>query len=259
MSYLAVFGASAAAIAVLMVGTWLVSLPLKNVSIVDIVWGAGFVLVAWVSGLVGDGTTSRRLLLAVMVTIWGGRLAIYLFLRNHGKGEDPRYVAMRKRRGDAFAIQSLWIVFGLQGVLMFIVSLPVQVAAVPDLPTSLGPVELVGVILWAVGLFFEAVGDFQLARFKRGEANAGQVMDQGLWRYTRHPNYFGDFCVWWGIWIVSAATGVGVYAVIGPIVMTFFLLRVSGVAMLERSIGKRRPGYDDYVARTNAFFPGPSH
>jgi steroid 5-alpha reductase family enzyme len=257
VNYLAVFGASAAAIAVLMVGTWLLSLPLKNVSIVDIVWGLGFVLVAWVSYVVGDGTASRRLLLAVMVTLWGGRLAIYLFLRNHGKGEDPRYVAMRNRRGDAFAVQSLWIVFGLQGVLMLLVSLPVQVGAVPDLPTSLGPVELVGVILWAIGLFFEAVGDLQLARFLRDDANAGQVMDQGLWRYTRHPNYFGDFCVWWGIWIVSAATGVGLFAVVGPIVMTFFLIRVSGVAMLERSIGKRRPGYDEYIATTNAFFPGP--
>jgi steroid 5-alpha reductase family enzyme len=257
MSYLSVFGASAAAIAVLMIGTWLLSLPLKNVSIVDIVWGAGFVLVAWVSYLVGDGTESRRLLLAAMVTLWGGRLAIYLFRRNHGKGEDPRYVAMRERRGDRFAVQSLWMVFGLQGVLMWLVSLPVQVGVVPDLPTSIGPVELVGVVLWAIGLFFESVGDFQLARFKADGANQGQVMDQGLWRYTRHPNYFGDFCVWWGIWIVSAATGVGLFAVVGPVVMTFFLLRVSGVAMLERSIGKRRPGYDEYIARTNAFFPGP--
>jgi steroid 5-alpha reductase family enzyme len=133
----------------------------------------------------------------------------------------------------------------------------VQAGSVPDQPTSLGPVELVGVALWSVGVFFEAVGDFQLARFKADEANKGQVMDQGLWRYTRHPNYFGDFCVWWGLWIVASATGVGIYAVVGPIVMTFFLLRVSGVAMLERSIGKRRPGYDAYVARTNAFFPGP--
>ena len=257
MSYLAVFGACAAAIAVLMVGTWLVSLPLKNVSIVDIVWGAGFVLVGWVSYVVGDGTASRRLLLASMVTVWGGRLAVYLFWRNHGKGEDPRYVAMRKRRGDAFAVQSLWIVFGLQGVIMWVVSLPVQVGSVPDQPTSLGPVEVVGVVLWAVGLFFEAVGDWQLARFKADPDSQGRVMDRGLWRYTRHPNYFGDFCVWWGIWIVSAATGVGIYAVIGPIVMTFFLTRVSGVAMLERTIGKRRAGYDEYVARTNAFFPGP--
>ena len=260
MNYLEVFGASAAAIAVLMIGTWLVSIRLKNVSIVDIVWGAGFVLVAWVSYALGDGVASRKMLLAWMVTLWGGRLAIYLFIRNHGKGEDPRYVAMRKRRGDKFALQSLWVVVGLQGVLMWLVSLPVQVGSVADQPTSLGPVEIVGVILYTIGIYFESTGDFQLSQFKADPANAGQVMDQGLWRYTRHPNYFGDFCVWWGIWIVAAATGVGIYAIVGPIVMTFFLLRVSGVAMLERSITKRRPGYDEYMRRTNAFFPGlPKH
>jgi steroid 5-alpha reductase family enzyme len=257
VSYLAVFGASALAITVLMVGTWLVSLRLENVSIVDIVWGAGFVLVAWVSYALGDGVASRKMLLAWMVTLWGGRLAIYLFVRNHGKGEDPRYVAMRKRRGDRFRIQSLWLVFGLQGVVMWIVSLPVQVGSVADQPASLGPVEIVGVILYTIGIYIESTGDFQLSQFKADPANAGQVMDQGLWRYTRHPNYFGDFCVWWGIWIVAAATGVGIYAVVGPIVMTFFLLRVSGVAMLERSIGKRRPGYDEYMRKTNAFFPAP--
>ncbi len=257
MNYLQVFGASAAAIAVLMVGTWVVSIRLKNASIVDIVWGAGFVLVAWVSYALGDGVASRKMLLAWMVTLWGGRLAIYLFIRNHGKGEDPRYVAMRKRRGDKFALQSLWVVFGLQGVLMWIVSLPVQVGSVADQPTSLGPVEIVGVILYTIGIYFESTGDFQLSQFKADPANAGQVMDQGLWRYTRHPNYFGDFCVWWGIWIVAAATGVGIYAIVGPIVMTSFLLRVSGVAMLERSITKRRPGYDEYMRKTNAFFPGP--
>jgi len=257
MNYLEVFGASALAIAVLMVSTWVVSVRLKNASIVDIVWGAGFVLVAWVSYALGDGVASRKMLLAWMVTLWGGRLAIYLFIRNHGKGEDPRYVAMRKRRGDRFALQSLWLVFGLQGVLMWIVSLPVQVGSVADQPASLGPVEIVGVILYTIGIYFESTGDYQLSQFKADPANAGLVMDQGLWRYTRHPNYFGDFCVWWGIWIVAAATGMGIYTVVGPIVMTFFLLRVSGVAMLERSITKRRPGYDEYMRKTNAFFPAP--
>jgi steroid 5-alpha reductase family enzyme len=256
VSYVEVFLASAGAIAVLMLGTWLSSIPLRNVSIVDVVWGLGFVVVAWVAYAVGDGVPERRLLLAVLTTVWGGRLALYLLWRNAGKGEDPRYVAMRRRRGDAFAVQSLWLVFGLQGVVMFVVSLPVQVGSVPDQP-DVGAIEVVGVVVWAVGLFFEAVGDWQLARFKADPANEGQVMDRGLWSLTRHPNYFGDFCVWWGIWIVAAATGVGLYAVVGPIVMTFFLLRVSGVAMLERTIGTRRPGYDGYVARTNAFFPGP--
>ncbi len=257
MNYLEVFASSAVAIAVLMIGTWMVSLWREDVSIVDIVWGAGFVLVSWVSFAVGDGTESRKMLLAWMVTLWGGRLAIYLFVRNRGRGEDPRYVAMRRRRGARFSLQSLWLVFGLQGVLMWIVSLPVQVGSVPDQPTAIGPVEIVGVIVYTVGIYFESTGDFQLSQFRADPANAGQVMDQGLWRYTRHPNYFGDFCVWWGIWIVAAATGVGIYAVVGPMVMTFLLLRVSGVAMLERSIGNRRPGYEEYTRSTNAFFPGP--
>ena len=257
MDYVSVFAACAAAIAVLMVVTWLVSLPLRNASIVDIVWGAGFVLVGWVAFAVGDGLQARRLLLALMVTVWGARLALYLLWRNAGHGEDYRYVAMRKKAGDRFALQSLWMVFGLQGVIMWTVSLPLQVGSVPTSPDSLGPVEALGVALWAVGLCFEAVGDWQLARFKADPANAGQVMDRGLWRYTRHPNYFGDFCVWWGIWLVAAATGIGIVSIVGPLVMSVFLMRVSGVPMLERTIARRRPGYDEYARRTNAFFPGP--
>jgi steroid 5-alpha reductase family enzyme len=257
VNYLEVFAASAVAIAVLMVVTWAISLPLRNVSIVDFVWGLGFVVVAWVSYVVGDGLAERKLLLALMTTVWGLRLALYLLWRNAGQGEDPRYVALRRRRGERFAFQSLWLVFGLQGVVMAVVSLPVQVGSVPEQPDTLGAVEVVGVVVWAVGLFFEAVGDAQLARFKADPDHRGQVLDRGLWRYTRHPNYFGDISVWWGIWIVAAATGVGLYAVVGPIVMTFFLLRVSGVPLLERTIATRRPAYDDYVARTNAVFPAP--
>lgn len=257
VDYVEVFAACAAAVAVLMVGTWLVSLPLRNVSIVDIVWGLGFVVVAWVAYLVGDGVAARRLLLAVMVTLWGLRLAGYLLWRNAGHGEDFRYQAMRKKAGPSFAVRSLVTVFALQGVIMWVVSLPVQVGAVADEPSSVGGFGVLGVALWAVGLFFEATGDLQLARFKADPANAGQVMDRGLWRTTRHPNYFGDFCVWWGIWLVTVPTVVGLAAVVGPIVMSFFLIKVSGVPMLERTIGKRRPGYDEYVRRTNAFFPGP--
>ena len=257
VDYVEVLGASAAAVAVLMVGTWLVSLPLRNVSIVDIVWGLGFVVVAWVSYLVGDGVAARRLLLAVMVTLWGLRLAGYLLWRNAGHGEDFRYQAMRKKMGPSFAVRSLVTVFAVQGVIMWVVSLPVQVGAVADSPAGIGVVGALGVAVWATGLFFESVGDFQLAHFKADPANAGQVMQRGLWRYTRHPNYFGDFCVWWGIWLVAAVTGVGLLTVVGPIVMSFFLIKVSGVPMLERTIGKRRPGYDEYVRRTNAFFPGP--
>jgi steroid 5-alpha reductase family enzyme len=255
--FIDVFVATAVAIGILMLATWLLSLVLRDASIVDIVWGAGYVLTAWVAFVVADGTEARRWLLAGMTTLWGGRLAIYLFWRNAGKGEDPRYQAMRRHWGDRFWIVSLVTVFLLQGTLMWTVSLPVQMGQVPDSPDSLGVVDLLGVAVFALGFVFEAVGDYQLARFKADPGNRGQVLDTGLWRYTRHPNYFGDFCVWWGLFLVAAATGVGVWSIIGPIAMTVFLLRVSGVTMLERTITKRRPGYEDYIATTNAFFPGP--
>jgi steroid 5-alpha reductase family enzyme len=243
-------------IVVVMVATWVVSLPLRNASIVDIVWGAGFVMVAWVARTIGDGNADRIDLLTAMVTIWGGRLALYLWWRNHGKGEDFRYQSMRRRHGDRFPVRSLVTVFGLQGVVMFVVSLPVQLAATPASP-GIGWLAVAGVVLWGVGLFFETVGDAQLARFKADPTNAGTVMDRGLWRYTRHPNYFGDFCVWWGVFLVAAEASDARFGVVGPVLMSFMLLRVSGVAMLERGLVKRREGYADYMARTATFFPRP--
>jgi steroid 5-alpha reductase family enzyme len=163
---------------------------------------------------------------------------------------------MRKHWGDRFPWVSLFTVFGLQGVLMFLVSLPVQLGQGPLSP-ELGWLAAVGVAVWAVGLFFEVVGDAQLARFKADPANAGKLMNRGLWKYTRHPNYFGDACVWWGIALVAAETTVGRWGLIGAAVMTVLLRRVSGVVLLEKSLSKRKPGYDEYVARTSAFIPRP--
>jgi steroid 5-alpha reductase family enzyme len=254
MSIGSMLATSAIAIVVLMVGAWLVSLPLRDASIVDIVWGLGFVAVAWVSWIRGDGG-SRGTLMLVMVTIWGLRLASYLAWRNLGKGEDFRYQAMRRRIGPAFPWVSLATVFGLQGVLTWIVSLPLPVAMAD--PGDISALAVIGTGLWAIGLFFETVGDAQLARFKADPRSEGRVMDRGLWRYTRHPNYFGDFCVWWGIWLVALGAPHGWLTIIGPIVMSTLLLRVSGVALLERSIGRRRPGYEEYVRRTSAFLPRP--
>ena len=248
--------AAAIAIAIVMIATWLVSLALHNASIVDITWGLGFVVVAWVVRLQGDTATDRQWLLVAMATIWGLRLAGYLFWRNHGEPEDYRYRAMRKRYGDRFPIVSLATVFALQGVLMWIVSLPVQLGQVPDSP-DLGLIAVLGVVLWLVGLVFESAGDLQLARFKSDPANQGAVMDRGLWRYTRHPNYFGDACVWWGIAIVAAESGLGAWGLIGALVMNILLLRVSGVALLERSLRKRKPAYEAYAERTSAFVPRP--
>ncbi|MFZ8999455.1 MAG: DUF1295 domain-containing protein [Ilumatobacteraceae bacterium] len=248
--------AAAIAIAVLMFGTWLLSLVLRNASIVDIVWGLGFVVVAWVVRLQGDTETSRQWLLVVLVTVWGLRLAGYLFWRNHGEPEDYRYRAMRKRWGSRFPIVSLLTVFALQGALMWIVSLPVQLGQVPTDPGP-GLLAVVGTIVFLVGFVFEAGGDLQLARFKADPANEGKVMDRGFWRYTRHPNYFGDACAWWGIALVAAESGLGAWGLIGAFVMNVLLLKVSGVALLEKSLKKRKPEYQAYVERTSSFFPRP--
>jgi steroid 5-alpha reductase family enzyme len=248
---------AAVTILVLMLATWLLSLVLRNASIVDIVWGLGFVLVAWAVRLtVDEGLAARQWLLVAMTTVWGLRLSGYLWWRNHGAGEDYRYRAMRKRWGSRFPIVSLATVFAFQGLMMWVVSLPVQLGQADDTP-DLGWIAAVGVAVWLLGIVFETVGDAQLARFKADPANAGTVMDRGLWRYTRHPNYFGDACVWWGIALVAAETGSGAWGIIGAVLMTVLLRRVSGVTLLEKSLVKRRAGYTEYVARTSAFIPRP--
>ncbi len=246
-----------AVVAGLMLVTWLVSLVLADASIVDLVWGLGFVLVAWATFVVAEGALLRRGLLVGLTTVWGLRLSAYLSWRNIGKGEDYRYRAMRERFGARFPLVSLYYVFGTQAALMWIVSLPVQVGQVPAAPDRLHWLDVVGIGAWLVGMFFESVGDWQLARFKADPANRGQVLDRGLWRYTRHPNYFGDFMVWWGLYAIALATGSAWWTVIGPIVMSVLLIRVSGAGLLEKTIGDRRPGYDDYVRRTSGFFPRP--
>jgi steroid 5-alpha reductase family enzyme len=248
---------AAITIAALMLATWVVSVAVRNASIVDIVWGLGFVAVAWTVLLTttDQGLDSRRSLLVALTTVWGLRLGGYLFRRNHGNGEDYRYRAMRKRWGSRFTVVSLGTVFALQGTLMWIVSLPVQRGLIDATP-SLGVVAWVGVALWIVGFGFEVFGDAQLARFKANPVNAGQVMDRGVWRYTRHPNYFGDACLWWGLGLIGAETGQW-WVLVGPAVMTVLLVRVSGVALLEKSLSKRKPGYAEYVTRTSAFIPMP--
>lgn len=248
---------AAVTITIVMLATWLVSVAIRNASIVDIVWGLGFVLVAWTVRARVDGFDTRQWLLTAMTTIWGLRLAGYLAWRNHGHGEDYRYRAMRKRWGSRFALVSLGTVFVFQGLMMWIVSLPVQLGQADGSPDSLGVLAWIGVVVWLVGLGFETVGDAQLARFKADPATAGQVMDRGLWRYTRHPNYFGDACVWWGIALVAAETGSGAWGLIGAVLMTVLLRRVSGVTLLEKSLTKRRAGYTEYVARTSPFIPRP--
>jgi steroid 5-alpha reductase family enzyme len=242
---------AASVIAAAMAITWVVSVIVKDASIIDPVWGLGFVIVAWAVALGVGEWPAHSIVLVAMVSAWGLRLATYLGVRNFGKGEDYRYQSMRRRWGRPFWLISFFTVYLLQGVLMWIVSLPVQ-AGIADPAESIGPLMYAGLTVWFVGLGFETVGDLQLARFRRNPESEGRVLDTGLWRYTRHPNYFGDFLVWWGIFLAAAAP---VWTIVGPLVMSVLLLRVSGVTLLEKTITKRRPGYADYVRRTNAFFP----
>ncbi len=246
---------NAAAIGLTLLVLWCVSLLRKDTSIIDIFWGLGFVLVAWLSLGTGGHWSAQGLLLAGMVSVWGLRLSGYLAWRNWGKPEDHRYAAMREHHGAYFPVVSLFTVFGLQGLLMWIISLPLQFGLGQAHAWHVAAAG--GVIFWAAGLFFEAVGDYQLARFKADSANLGCVMDRGLWRYTRHPNYFGDFLVWWGFYLVAAESGSWWWTIIGPLLMSFLLIRVSGVRLLENSLRSRVAGYEDYVRNTSSFFPLP--
>jgi len=239
---------------------WLLSIPLKNASIVDIFWGPGFGVIAVVTWFVADGVPAQQNLLTALTVIWAARLGLYLAWRNIGHGEDPRYQRMREKTeaaGGNFVTASLFKVFLLQGILMWLISMPVQVGQVYDEPAGLGILAAIGALLWLVGFLFEAVGDWQLARFKADPANKGEVMDRGLWRYTRHPNYFGNACLWWGLFVIACANPVGLWTVYAPVAMTWLLLRVSGVSLLERSLKKTKPKYAEYVRRTSAFFPLP--
>jgi len=247
----------AVGLAVLLSATFAVALRLRKHSVVDVAWGLGFMVVAVLTAAVsaGHGDGGRRALSTVLVLVWGGRLAWHIGRRNAGHGEDPRYEALlakvppERRRGHA-----LRTIYLLQGVLILFISLPVQIGQYSD--RGPGPLSWVGAAAWAVGLFFEAVGDRQLAAFKADPANRGRIMDRGLWRYTRHPNYFGDACVWWGLYLVAAETGWGALTVLSPLVMTLFLTRGSGAALTERRMAGR-PGFASYVARTSGFLPRP--
>jgi steroid 5-alpha reductase family enzyme len=278
-------GASAVALVVLFGLTFVLARKLGKHSVVDVAWGLGFVTVAAVTFLVSHdaGNASRRWLITLMVLLWGGRLAWHIGRRNAGHGEDPRYEALLSKVPQATRNSyALRMIYGSQALLILFISLPVQVAqyyrhfesgpiypclgppgsrcngfGVSSYEQGLGRIALLGLVIWAIGLFFEAVGDWQLKQFKADPPNQGRIMDRGLWRYTRHPNYFGDACVWWGIWLVAADSGKwGALTVLSPVVMTLFLTKGSGAALTEKRMAGR-PGFAEYVARTSAFVPLP--
>jgi steroid 5-alpha reductase family enzyme len=256
MTFLAVYTLTGVAILAMMLLLWLLSLKIKDASIVDIFWGTGFVVAAWLYfALTPEGFLARKLLLVILVSIWGLRLSLHIGRRNLGKGEDFRYRQWRQEHGSRWWYRSLFQVFLLQGALMWIISAPLLAAQFFRGGERLTVWDGFGALAWLVGFLFEAGGDWQLARFKANPANRGKLLTSGLWRYTRHPNYFGDALQWWGFYLLALATGQGWWTIFSPVVMTFLLRFVSGVALLEKSMQSNWEGYSEYAARTNAFFP----
>ena len=238
-----------------MAAGWMISLALKNVTIVDSMWGLGFPIIAWLTFFLSDGYVARKTIIIFLVTIWGLRLSIYLTWRNWGKGEDPRYQKMRERAGNRFWIKSLYMVFLLQAVLMWLISLSLQYGQMVSYPAGITLWDLAGIVFWVLGFFFQAVGDWQLAKFKAKPENRGRVMSRGLWAYTRHPNYFGEALMWWGIFLITTAVPYGWWTILSPLIITYLLLKVSGIPMTENVIKKSRPGYEAYIKNTNSFIP----
>jgi steroid 5-alpha reductase family enzyme len=233
--------------------TWVVSLFKHDVSIVDSVWSLVLLALCATYFLLYEFPATRGTVVLALVAIWALRLSAYITWRNRGEPEDARYQAIREKYSPHFELKSLGIVFFLQGVLAWIISLPLLATITSSRPWHLVDAAAVALVLF--GILFESIADTQLARFKAAAENRGRVLDTGLWRYTRHPNYFGECCVWWGFYLFAVAAG-GWWSIVSPILMTFLLLRVSGVALLEKDIHERRPDYDAYIKRTNAFIPG---
>ncbi len=237
------------------VASWLVSVFKRDVSIVDSLWSLMFLIAVVIYTMLSSiEVTGHALLLITLLAIWALRLSAYISWRNWGEGEDYRYQEIRLNNDPGFWFKSLYIVFGLQAVLAWLIATPIPAAM--NGAYSVSTATYIGLALWIIGMVFEVGGDWQLARFKADPSNKGKVLDQGLWRYTRHPNYFGEACVWWGFYFVAVDAGAW-WTIFSPIIITILLLRVSGVTLLEKDIVVRRPAYRAYIARTNTFFPGP--
>ena len=253
---------NAAVLVAVVLVLWAISVKIDDVSFIDSFWGAGMALMAFTSWLQLEQRGVLAHLLLVMTAAWGLRLGIYLLRRWGAEGEDKRYERMlrKDREKGRFAFAALTKIWLGQAVLLFLVSSPAQLGILAsEAGRPISTLTLVGVALYLLGIFFEWVGDWQLSRFKADPANKGQVMDKGLWRYTRHPNYFGDACAWWGIWLVAASVSwdIALWTVAGPIFLTFTLVKWSGAALLEKGMKHTRPGYEEYKRRTSAFIPMP--
>jgi steroid 5-alpha reductase family enzyme len=255
MSFFQIYIQAFLVIMVIMTSLWIVSIIIKNVSIVDIFWGLGFVLTCGFYFVKSPGNDSRKIILMSLVTIWGLRLTIYLAWRNLGKGEDFRYMEFRRKYGEKrYWWISFFQTFLLQGVLMWLISAPLLGAQYYGLDSSPDILDFAGIVLWIIGFTFEAGGDLQLVLFRADPSNRGKVLDKGFWRYTRHPNYFGDSAVWWGYGLICLASGC-IFPALGSLLMTALIINVSGVALLEKSLKEQKPQYIDYIEKTSVFLP----
>jgi steroid 5-alpha reductase family enzyme len=234
---------------------FVISLIKKRNDVADVAWGLGFVLMAWTSFFLSGDSGMRGLLVCVLVSVWGVRLAWHIHRRNKGKAEDYRYLAWRKEWGRWFYLRSYAQVYLLQGALLFLIVLPVLV--IHNTPAAaLGLLDVLGVVVWVFGFYFEAVGDAQLARFIKNLENRGKLLQSGLWAYTRHPNYFGEVTQWWGLWLISLSVPGGIFAIIGPLTITVLILKVSGIPMLEKKMVEN-PEFAEYKRRVSMFIPLP--
>ena len=255
MSFLQLYIQALIIIMIMMILLWLISIRIKNVSIADLFWGFGFLLVSIWGFMKAEGLAERKVLVLILVAIWSLRLSLYLAWRNLGKGEDFRYQQFRKQYGrHRYWWISFFQTFLLQGILMWLISSTLLAAQHFGPDRGLGWLDFTGVVLWIIGVTFEAGGDYQLARFRSDPANKGKVLQTGFWHYTRHPNYFGDAAVWWGYGFLCAAAG-NYIAILGVLLMTGLIVKVSGVALLEKTLKSNKPGYEEYVRKTSAFFP----
>ena len=250
-----IMGWNLAAVVIMMIIGWFISLRYQNVTVVDSLWGFGFVLIVWITFFLSEGFAGRKTLIAVLVTVWGMRLSFYLSKRNWGAGEDSRYGEWRKKSGERFWIVSLCKVFLLQAIFMWVIALVLQFGQLSPTPDYFVWLDILGVFIWIIGFLFETVGDWQLARFKADPVNKGRVMDRGMWAYSRHPNYFGEFLIWWGFFLITLSTPNSWWTVISPLIITAVLLKMTGIPLTEATSVKTRPGYNDYIKRTSAFVP----
>ena len=249
------FGVNLLAAAGLMGLGWVYSLIKKNVTIADSLWGPGFILIVWLTFFRTDGFLLRKILITVPVTLWGLRLFIHISVRNHGKGEDPRYGEWRKKHGDAFWLVSLFKVFLVQALFQWAIALGIQYGQISPFPARITVLDVAGLIIWSAGFVIESMADWQLKQFLADPANNGRIMNRKLWKYSRHPNYFGETLIWWGLFLIVLSTPWGFWTIISPVLITYTLLKLTGVTLMEETQFADNPEYQQYIRQTRSFIP----